>query len=408
MLKLSIVVGLVLVLVLIWVGNNWLEVSHLSIRLVGEGPVGDGPVGDGPVGDGTVGEGGEGTELGASGTEKPRGLRILQVSDLHGKPYGFSARRLLRRIDELDYDIIAITGDFITRSPLPHGLRPALRLAKGLVSRAPVYFVTGNHEAGSPQFERLEAGLADLGVVVLRGGVVETQVRGRDYVLLGLDDLEFFGGDMVSYTEALIELFESAPSSGPRVLLSHRPGIFETYVRRDVDLVLTGHVHGGLIRIPGVGGVVSPDQGFFPKYDAGLFRRDGTSMVISRGLGPTILPIRVLNRPELVVVELAPREHPSPAQPNPTQPKLTSVPTMGIRWAEKNEQKKRQKTVRGIFDAVYYQSAASRIRCVSIRSGGRHALAGIAGRTRWPPSSLALSGLILKISQHTCAGKTMR
>ena len=89
------------------------------------------------------------------------------------------------------------------------------------------------------------------------------------------------------------------------VLLSHRPELFDVYVANNVDLVLTGHAHGGQIRLPFIGGLVAPGQGLFPKYDAGLFERDDTQMIVSRGLGNSIFPVRINNRPHLVVITLA-------------------------------------------------------------------------------------------------------
>ena len=88
------------------------------------------------------------------------------------------------------------------------------------------------------------------------------------------------------------------------ILLSHRPELFESYVSCNIDLVLSGHAHGGQFRLPFIGGLIAPDQGIFPKYDAGLFTNGSTNMIVSRGLGNSIIPIRFNNRPEVIVIEL--------------------------------------------------------------------------------------------------------
>jgi uncharacterized protein len=317
-----------------WVGNNWIQVTRYRVMCDAAAPTA-------PASDPASAEAGPGvaaTDVGApadgSGAgyapEAP-GLRILQISDLHGKRFGPGARRLLRRIDSLDYDIIAVTGDFITGGLFPRGLKNALRLAEELTKRAPVYYVTGNHEATSPQFPHLEAGLKELGIAVLRADATTITVKGRAYTILGLDDQRFFEDDprghprgsrdadaraLARYGRALEELAAEAadgaagdapatpPTFVPQVLVSHRPEILDLYAAARLDLVLTGHVHGGQFRIPGVGGLFAPDQGFFPRFDAGVFHSGRTTMVISRGLGASIIPVRIFNRPELVLIEL--------------------------------------------------------------------------------------------------------
>lgn len=310
MLRLALIAALLLAT---WFGNNWIQVTRYRVELGTE--------------DGR--EPRLGTELanvrtaGTSESSPPApGLRILQISDLHGKRFGLRGRRLLRRVDELDYDIVAISGDFITGGIVPRGLGASLSLAAELAERAPVYYVAGNHEATSSQFESLAQGLRDLGVVVLRRDAVDLELRGCTYTILGLDDYRFFEEEAtaavglrrrhavseaakVAYAGALGDLAGKVPADRPRILISHRPDILELYTEAGLDLVLAGHVHGGQFRIPGVGGLLAPDQGLFPHFDAGVFRRRGTTMVISRGLGPSVIPVRIFNRPELVLIEVS-------------------------------------------------------------------------------------------------------
>ena len=186
------------------------------------------------------------------------GFRIAQVSDLHNSEFGKNNTELLKLLSESRPDIIAITGDLIDANHTDVGI--ALGFAQESVRIAPTYYVTGNHEAASPQYDTLKAGLEEAGVIDGEGG----------------------------YT----------------ILLSHRPELFETYVNCSIDLVFAGHAHGGQFRLPFIGGLVAPNQGMFPQYDAGLYTDGSTSMVVSRGIGNSIIPFRFNNRPEIVLVEL--------------------------------------------------------------------------------------------------------
>ena len=123
--------------------------------------------------------------------------------------------------------------------------------------------------------------------------------------LIGLEDPDTVDRDESVQTFILDEALEPfAEDESYKILLSHRPEQFEVYVKHKVDLVLSGHAHGGQVRIPFAGGLVAPNQGFFPKYDSGLYVNGSTNMIVSRGLGNSIIPIRINNRPELVIITL--------------------------------------------------------------------------------------------------------
>ena len=235
------------------------------------------------------------------------GFRIAQVSDLHNKDFGEGYGQLLTLLSQINPDIIVVTGDLIDSRQTD--LDVALEFAWQAGKIARVYYVSGNHEARVPEYENLKIGLVKAGVVILENQKFEITREGESITLMGIDDPSFqedyLFGDSESVARQAIENLQSE-SDRYTVLLAHRPELFETYVDAGVDLVFSGHAHGGQFRLPFVGGLVAPNQGFFPEYDAGLFSEGSTTMIVSRGVGNSIIPIRFNNRPEIVVAELKP------------------------------------------------------------------------------------------------------
>lgn len=231
------------------------------------------------------------------------GFRIVQVSDLHNASFGEENRRLLAELEEAEPDIIIFTGDLVDSRRTDMGV--ALSFAQQAVEIAPCYYVTGNHEARIARLTELLDGLTEAGVTILRNDAVTLIREGDSLVLLGVDDPSFTtdyltGDGAAVMAEALAALATDAYT----ILLSHRPELFDIYHQFGVDLVFSGHAHGGQFRLPFVGGLIAPNQGLFPRYDAGRFQKENTSMVVSRGLGASIIPIRIGNPPEIVVTEL--------------------------------------------------------------------------------------------------------
>lgn len=233
------------------------------------------------------------------------GFRIAQISDLHNAQFGENNHKLIAMLRNTKPDIIAITGDVVDASRTD--IDVAIAFATEAVKIAPCYYVTGNHEAaiGNAEYERLENGLKSAGVVILRDEMIEVSQEGNIIQLIGVDDSSFT--DRYCAPEAIMatklnNLAENKDSY--TVLLSHRPELFEVYCEAQVDLVLSGHAHGGQFRIPCIGGVIAPNQGLFPEYDAGIFTKDDTHMIVSRGIGNSIIPLRINNRPEIVVVNI--------------------------------------------------------------------------------------------------------
>ena len=233
------------------------------------------------------------------------GFRIAQVSDLHNARFGEDNVKLIELLSQTEPDIIVLTGDLIDSRNT--NVEVALDFARQSVEIAPVYYVSGNHESRVTAYMDLKMGLGNAGVIVLENQKVEI-TRGQEYItLMGIDDPSFqesyLFGDAAGVAEQVIGDLQEA-SDGYTILLSHRPELFDVYVATGMDLVFSGHAHGGQFRLPFIGGLVAPNQGFFPEYDAGQFTEEKTTMIVSRGVGNSIIPLRVNNRPEIVVASL--------------------------------------------------------------------------------------------------------
>ena len=233
------------------------------------------------------------------------GYRIAHISDLHNTQIGDNNEKLLETIRKAEPDIIAITGDLIDFRNT--NIEIALHFAEEAMKIAPCYYVTGNHEARIPEYDDLKSGLTGLGIVVLEDERLEIQRLGEKIAVIGVNDPSFETNYLFGDAAAALrlKLQECTDEDTYTVLLSHRPELLETYAQCGVDLVLSGHAHGGQVRIPFVGGLVAPNQGLFPKYDAGMFIKENTTMIVSRGIGNSIIPIRVNNRPEVILIELS-------------------------------------------------------------------------------------------------------
>lgn len=236
------------------------------------------------------------------------GFRIAQVSDLHNAQMGDGNEKLLAMLRKAEPDIIVITGDMVDSYHTDIDI--ALRFAEDAIKIAPCYYVTGNHEARISEYRDLKAGLKSAGVVVLENERVELERNGETVTLIGVDDpsfqTDYLMGDSATVMSSALNGLTG--NDAYTILLSHRPELFDTYVACGVDLVFSGHAHGGQFRLPFLGGVVAPNQGLFPKYDSGLFTQGDTNMLVSRGIGNSIIPIRFNNRPEIIVVELLTEE----------------------------------------------------------------------------------------------------
>ncbi|MFN7250583.1 MAG: metallophosphoesterase [Anaerobacillus sp.] len=229
------------------------------------------------------------------------GFKIVQLSDLHSKEFGKS---LPNKVREAGPNIIVFTGDLVDQKNYDELV--SLKLMEELVMIAPVYFVTGNHEAWSGKFNSLEEKLVASGVHVLRNSHESIRVKEDEIILIGIDDPAMISGahSEFSAVETSLEDALHGVADQYKILLSHRPEMFSLYTSFNIDLIFSGHAHGGQIRLPFIDGLVAPNQGFFPKYTAGKHQEAQSTMIINRGLGNSIIPQRLFNRPEIVIVTL--------------------------------------------------------------------------------------------------------
>lgn len=232
------------------------------------------------------------------------GYKIVQVSDLHNKDF---KGRLVEKIKKANPNIIVITGDLIDRRNTK--IKLAVDFIERIVDIGPVYYVTGNHEQLSSKYGILKKELERLNVEIIDNSYTILNHKGHEIGLMGIGDpaiyqkeKPYWWQDSSQYVKNSLEKLLENSITDFNILLSHRPEQFHVYKDMDLDLVFTGHAHGGQIRLPLIGGIFAPSQGFFPKYTSGIHSKGGTSMVVSRGLGNSIFPLRIFNPPDLVVV----------------------------------------------------------------------------------------------------------
>lgn len=228
------------------------------------------------------------------------GFKIVQLSDLHGAEFGEDGMELVDKVGSLEPDMIALTGDFVTDEG---DLAAVEKLAARLVKLCPVYFISGNHEFGSGLAVKVRNILERAGVKYLSNEYL-TISRGEDEILLGGVEDPLAYADMLSPDELAQKMNDAAPDAF-KILLGHRNYWMTEYPELPVDLIFCGHAHGGLIRIPGVGGLIGTDHRLFPDFDAGQFNNGRYTLIVSRGLGNSVPIPRIFNRPEIVCVELS-------------------------------------------------------------------------------------------------------
>lgn len=217
------------------------------------------------------------------------GYRIAHVSDLHNSHLW---KQTVKQLEKMDPDIICITGDIVDSNHTD--IDVALAFVAEAVKVAPCYYVVGNHELvlNTADYEKLMSGIQSLGAVILDDEAVTLQRGDAHIYLAGIP----WGSS--SYQGKLSENEEY------QILLSHDPKHFESYTEAGYDLVLCGHVHGGQFRLPFIGGLYGPGQGLLPEYDSGVYSSLDTDMVVSRGIGNSVFPIRFNNRPEVILITL--------------------------------------------------------------------------------------------------------
>lgn len=231
-------------------------------------------------------------------------FKIVHISDFHNTKSKKLKDNLIKEIKNNKPNIIALTGDLIDANKTDIDI--VISFIKKINNIAPIYYVTGNHEASINDYDELKEKLENNKVIVIDDNVEKLKVNDKEINIIGINDPQMSHNDysqdsvIVKDKLNLIQYNKNNFS----ILLSHRPELIKTYAEYSFDLVLSGHAHGGQIRIPFIGGLVAPNQGLFPRYTSGIYEMVNTKMIVSRGIGNSILPFRINNRPELVVIEL--------------------------------------------------------------------------------------------------------
>lgn len=238
-------------------------------------------------------------------------VRLAVITDLHSCKYGENGEQLVREIRKYAPDALLIVGDFFADDGSNTYTEHILA---ALAPHYPLYYVTGNHEywSGETAFDQSMRILEQYGVKRLQNEAITVAINGQTFCIAGVDDPA--SAPLYASAAQQADLFRSnlsralseAPQNSFTLLLSHRPEYFDDYAQSRADLVICGHAHGGQWRIPGIlNGFFAPDQGFFPRYAGGDYHRDGTTMIVSRGLAreSTRIP-RFYNPPELVIIDL--------------------------------------------------------------------------------------------------------
>lgn len=230
--------------------------------------------------------------------------KIIQISDFHNTKSKRLKNKLISEIKKQNPDIIVLTGDLIDANKT--NINIVIDFLKEIKEVSAIYFITGNHESSIKEYKELKKELIELGVIILEDENKEIELNNSKINLIGLNDPLMKHSPYETDESIIKESLENIDynKNNYSILLSHRPEHFNNYVDNKINLVLTGHAHGGQIRIPFIGGLISPNQGLFPKYTSGTINKEDTTMIISRGIGNSILPFRINNRPELVVIEL--------------------------------------------------------------------------------------------------------
>ncbi len=248
-----------------------------------------------------------------------RNLTLLLLADMHNHEYGPGNEELLEAIEALKPDVILSAGDMLIAHS-EHSFMPALELFRRLrEKKLPVFYGNGNHECRmriypevyGDMYQRYAQGLRDCGVVLLENQSISFEKKGLKMQIYGFELDKRYYQKFHQDQFCIKELTETLGTPEPEcynILLAHNPVYFDDYATWGADLTVSGHLHGGIVRIPGIGGVISPQARLFPRYDAGHFKKDGKDLVVSRGLGTHTVNIRIFNPAELSVIHLHPKE----------------------------------------------------------------------------------------------------
>lgn len=233
------------------------------------------------------------------------GTRILHLSDLHSKEFGKDSIRLINKINEVNPDIILITGDMVNASD--KDFSTFLNLAQSIASRYECYYIVGNHELdlSNEDYNNIMNSLKSYGITILDNEKAELTRDDEKINLYGMwYNIRFYMGKEMLTSNIIKTIIGEDDTENFDILLTHNPRYFEAYNDWGADLVLSGHVHGGMVRLPFVGPVFAPERTLFPKYSEGEYKDGNSSMIVSRGLGRGTNGFRLFNRPEVGMIVL--------------------------------------------------------------------------------------------------------
>lgn len=242
-----------------------------------------------------------------------KNFKILQLSDLHSKSFGSANCRLIKKINDEKPDIVVMTGDMINTKDTDYEV--FINLAKEMCKSYKTYYIVGNHEQNlsDDKLKNLKNELKSIGVKVLDNekvtitkGIGSINLYGLWFGLKYYKDInKKYNQNVYFGTEQIKTILGDLDDNSYNILLTHSPLYFDTYSAWGADLTLSGHIHGGMIRIPFIGGLFSPEKEFFPKYNAGKYMIKGKELIVNRGLGNGNFGIRIFNRPEITVITLS-------------------------------------------------------------------------------------------------------
>lgn len=241
-------------------------------------------------------------------------IRIVQISDLHSKEFGKNNNVLYRKIIEQEPDIIVATGDLIDSNM--KRIDEIIEFCNRLNKKAPVYYILGNNEIRCSRLNEIIEKLKEKNINVLENEIETIKIKDNIINILGLAEKRVDKGEMfyskinsryeVDNVDSLFRKLEKA--IGIKIVLSHYPENYEyvgqySYSKYNFDIMFSGHAHGGQFILPGIGGIFAPGQGLFPKYYKGIYG-EKSKLVVSRGLGNSGFPLRLFNRPDVVVLDI--------------------------------------------------------------------------------------------------------
>lgn len=245
-----------------------------------------------------------------------RGLRIVFLSDLHNRCFGVHNEKLIQGIDNQAPDVILIGGDMLIGRSSKECFHESIRLIRALASKYPVFYANGNHEQRMKEdvglyddmFERYMNELKGLNIHFLSNETKTILIKGQTLSVTGLEiDYKCYtkGKNLVPFSiNDMKKCVGENKEKSYHILLAHNPMYMDTYKQWEPNMILSGHLHGGAVRIPGVGGVISPQMRLFPKYSGGRTTENDIDIIVSRGLGSHSIPLRIFNIPELVTIQL--------------------------------------------------------------------------------------------------------